>query len=612
MMKKSLLLLVATLLLPIALGAQALAPSRIDLPENQKLLGHYTTDALSTKGWGKTGASGVLSIATEMTADELALFQGGKIVAFRIGLYRSTPISRVFVVPVDGNGNYGDFVEWPCEVSTAGWNIIELSTPYDLNLPPDYSLMIGFDYYQARTYTAPLSVVNVGTIYPSVFYTSSGEWMPASMEGNLSLQCIVENDNFPDFVIRMRSLTSKARLRVGDDLPFSFETCKMGDVDVPAGACTYEISIDGVVVNTITNSTALTNNYVKIASAVNTADLSVGAHTLTVSAVSVNGETLENPVSISCTFLTFEFGFTRQMRLVEQFTSTGCTFCPQGTANIQGLCNMRNDIAWVAIHENMNGPDPFMTAQTDSIDNLQGIDGYPEGTFDRTAGISSANSIYAVLTNLSPSTMSDFFDYVEELSPSWATVHINSTIDNATRTAVITVNGDLVQNYEDFMGADSKLTVYITEDGLVAPQTSGGNDYVHNNVLRQALVSIKGVALNKTGDTYKNEFTVTIPNDWNIENLNIVAFVSRPLGNRLTDLFVTNANKRKLGEADEPIAVTPGDMNGDGMLNVADVTALIGVVLNGEAVDLEIADLTGDGIVNVADVTALIALVLNN
>ena len=55
-----------------------------------------------------------------------------------------------------------------------------------------------------------------------------------------------------------------------------------------------------------------------------------------------------------------------------------------------------------------------------------------------------------------------------------------------------------------------------------------------------------------------------------------------------------------------------GDINGDGLVNVADVTALIQIVLNSTPVDLSIADLSGDGQVNVADVTALIQLVLNN
>ena len=292
------------------------------------------------------------------------------------------------------------------------------------------------------------------------------------------------------------------------------------------------------------------------------------------------------------------------MRLVEQFTSTGCTYCPQGSANIQNLCNMRDDIAWVAVHENMNNTDPFRTLQCDSITSFEGIDGFPEGTFDRTTGISSASQVYAVLTNLAATTMSTFLDYIAE-DPSWATVNVNSTYNPVTRQAVITIDGELVPDFNDRMGADSKLTVYLTEDGLVAPQVSGGNNYVHNNVLRKALVSVKGVTINKTGNTYKNEFTYTIPSNWNADNLNIVAFISRPLRpNALTDLYVTNANKRKLGEFDQP-SVEPGDVNGDDIINIDDVTFLIDMLLSSGNIT-EGADVNSDGNINIDDVTALI------
>ena len=58
--------------------------------------------------------------------------------------------------------------------------------------------------------------------------------------------------------------------------------------------------------------------------------------------------------------------------------------------------------------------------------------------------------------------------------------------------------------------------------------------------------------------------------------------------------------------------VQRGDVNGDGSINVADVTALIQIVLNSQTIDLAIADLDNSGTINVADVTALIQMVLNN
>ncbi len=59
------------------------------------------------------------------------------------------------------------------------------------------------------------------------------------------------------------------------------------------------------------------------------------------------------------------------------------------------------------------------------------------------------------------------------------------------------------------------------------------------------------------------------------------------------------------------IANKRGDINGDGVVDVSDVTMLISVVLGGTTVDLSVGDLTGDGQIDVSDVTTVIAIVLN-
>ena len=54
-----------------------------------------------------------------------------------------------------------------------------------------------------------------------------------------------------------------------------------------------------------------------------------------------------------------------------------------------------------------------------------------------------------------------------------------------------------------------------------------------------------------------------------------------------------------------------GDINGDGEISIADVTTLIGLLLNGETETGTAADVDGDGKVNIADVTALINILLS-
>ena len=614
-MKKLLSLLMAAMLLPLVLGAQELAP-------NQKILGHYTTDDIALGGcWGKSFLNGVCPIATDLTSDELAFFQGSKIVAFRVGLSESTPVTRVFVIPVDGSGNLQTETEWSCEVSDEGWNVITLDDPYLINLPDNYKLRIGFDYEQTKT-NKPISAVKVGTIYPTYNYRNNN-WVNYGVNsvGNLSLQVICENDNFPTYAIRIRNLQAKSMIKIGDPMQIQFQASNMGIAQVNAGQCTFNIAIDGEVVGTATNPTDLTANYADVVCSIPTAGLSVGEHTLTVTVATANGDVIENPMSLSSTFKTFEHGFTRQMRLVEQFTSTGCTWCPTGSRALQALCDLRGDIAWVGVHVLFGSPtDPFATSQNDSISSFEHCTGYPEGSFDRYPGVETAGEVCGVLSYTSPTegaqAFSNFLESVSDSSPSWATVNINSTFDEATREAKITINGDLVPNFEDLMGNDAKLTVYITENNLVAAQVDQGtviSDYVHNNVLRKVLGSVKGVELQKNGDTYTNEFSYTIPTSWKANDLNIVAFISRPLrANSLNDIYVTNCNKRKLGEYDEP-SVLRGDANGDGRVTIDDVSKLIDYLLSEDPTGLNIdgMDCNQNGSITIDDVSMLIDYLLN-
>ncbi|MBR5102456.1 MAG: dockerin type I repeat-containing protein, partial [Muribaculaceae bacterium] len=55
-----------------------------------------------------------------------------------------------------------------------------------------------------------------------------------------------------------------------------------------------------------------------------------------------------------------------------------------------------------------------------------------------------------------------------------------------------------------------------------------------------------------------------------------------------------------------------GDINGDKVVDVKDLTALINMVLGVIPTDLTVADLNDDGDVNVQDVTRLIAIIIGD
>jgi hypothetical protein len=60
------------------------------------------------------------------------------------------------------------------------------------------------------------------------------------------------------------------------------------------------------------------------------------------------------------------------------------------------------------------------------------------------------------------------------------------------------------------------------------------------------------------------------------------------------------------------VTMIPGDVNGDGILNITDVTTLIDLLLEGDVPVNAATDVNGDGVVNITDVTTLIDTLLDN
>ncbi len=94
------------------------------------------------------------------------------------------------------------------------------------------------------------------------------------------------------------------------------------------------------------------------------------------------------------------------------------------------------------------------------------------------------------------------------------------------------------------------------------------------------------------------------------------------LANKKLDLsaemdYVENWIRKHMPYIDEHVFVDwkdpiKGDVNGDGEVNIADVNALLDIILGGEAdgATLERADINEDGEINIADVNALIDIIL--
>ena len=602
-----------------------LSAAPVDLPPNQKIMGHYATDSIAAQGYAMLSV-GLQPVAVMLEPDELDVFQGGKIVAFRVGLVEPAEVTRVFVIPVKANGKYDTKTEWLCSVSDAGWNTVNLETPYEINLADDEKLLVGF-YFRQNDNANPLSLVNVGKPYDTYTYKkvgTSARWRELGLvnQGNLSVQCIVEKEDFPEYSITAYGLQSNEYVQIGDDLPFALEVKNKGTMTVQPGSLTLSVKIDGTEVATVANADAFADDYYTVLGAAPTTSIVSGDHVLSVQVVAVDGVPLEGMPVFEKGFKAFQRVLPRQKHLVEQLTSTYCTFCPLGNSMLKVLTSQRDDIIWVGIHGNLgSGVDPFRSNQGDTIMSYLtgGSISYPSGCFDRATGWSDPNTIanglgyYEEYHELAAQQLGYFFDYISETIPTFVQLKGHCSFDEVSREASVVISGEISPDFNLMMGDDALLTVYLIEDSLVARQLNLGtweNNYMHNGVFRKALGSVFGNKLKVTGNHYSNSFTTKIPNAWNVDNLRVVAFVSRPLRNGatgFTDMYVNNAEVFSLMGNDE---VMPGDVNNDQEINIADINALIDIILTGDM--MPVADVNDDGEVNIADINAVIDMILKN
>lgn len=152
-----------------------------------------------------------------------------------------------------------------------------------------------------------------------------------------------------------------------------------------------------------------------------------------------------------------------------------------------------------------------------------------------------------------------------EYYPSFTTVGIDSKLDDTTGKLSIKVMGKLINQYEQLIGDDARLTIYLTEDKVKGKQNTGGSiakpNFLHNHVLRKIVTGTLGDALQTNGNSYENDYEVELDDAWKSQNMHIIAFVSRPmketekdgktaLASAMNDLWVDNTNMVAVGDSD--------------------------------------------------------------
>ncbi len=599
------------------------APQRIALDSDEHIMGFYTTDDLpdlTYVGYGILWNPGQLKAGVIFEDDVLQKYYGGQItkVRFAIGA-EGVAVAGVDIYEFDAvtyDTENATLVSHTDFTGTAavGWNDVTLTTPVTIKKGMYY--IVSYEYTQSDDEESASSyplvtdldladgIVDIIPNYGFVVYgywSDYGVWDWYTMNdlayniyyGNLCIQAVVKGGGDVADDIALKNFVADKYGKAGEEYEYSFDIRSDGNT-LPS---TYDISIsiDGTVTETLSTPITLTTSYQTYNGKMTLpAGLSTGDHSIAVHVETINGNVpteYTDDDTLEATFNVYE-GATlyRQMYLIEEYTSVQCTWCPLGHAVLDKLQENHPDrYALVAIHSEGLGEDPMFISdgRTEYMEYYADYYGsLPAASFNRYYYNDDLNSYGTVAIGIAYDTY-----YTEEVAndiytlvhstyakiPTFAQVNIESHYNSDTRELSIKVYGDGVSKANEYL-AGNRLTVYLTEDGLVSTQYNQGTyvyDYVHNNVLRMIVNDNEfglGDEIGWTSDSsYENNFTVTLDSSWNADNMHIVALISKDLAhwedddegggwyyNDMDEMYVNNANMVKLGDATgiNPVSVT--------------------------------------------------------
>lgn len=218
---------------------------------------------------------------------------------------------------------------------------------------------------------------------------------------------------------------------------------------------------------------------------------------------------------------------------VMDLTGAWCTFCPDGMTKLTFFVQKKEwkDIVhMVALHDNSQGEDPMGIDVTPRVLNDFKLAGFPSFVTDlRDAGSLSEN-----VGDIVPS-----FNRSLDEFPAQCDVKIASTLSGRELKVDVSLFAELAGNYA--------VTVMLVEDNIVAPQKDGSithAEFNHKHVVRAVVNSnYKGDSLGalEAEQEGSKSYTYTLPEEWKVEDMTIVALAITPDG------YVNNVAETTVG-----------------------------------------------------------------
>ncbi len=571
MMKKILTFVLATFVFT-AHAQHFIATGKAEgLSSTQRAVGYIvnnTPDSITTKGV-MIGTPGDYPVAVLTTDDLLSNYIGCKVIGIRVAAAKSLGKSELFLYPVTG-GMVSEEGITKSQRLYEGWNNVFFNGDTSWEIQEGQSLLVGFEYKEtdAMVESGTGGLCTVGESKGNDFlvlgdFGSGQGWYGFSGRGSLCIQLIVDVSSLPARDLTLSYVDTGFRYKkAGEEIGMYVIATNTGLEDIEH--YTLSCQLDEQTPQQFTYNKTLPEQGEEHLQPTITlpTDLNIGEHHLTITLLDGdNTEPLSEKATETVTFYVYDQTLPRQKTYVEQYTSQQEYMVSVVDPIFNQVADNNTSMALV----NIFAPgEPLAIPEASYLHELYAYT-LPSFTSNRSYFPGESYIAYDVnyyaeqYAAFVPSIINDII-LQDLLQPAFATVNLSATYDESTRLLTIDTTGELAEGATDILGTPA-LTLLLTENDVVGQQTvlnkvtgrtKVQNDYVHQHVLRTFITPPLGDAVDVSGLQYTAHHTITIDPAWNIQNMTLVAFITRSADavndDNVLQMDITNCNSLSLAD----------------------------------------------------------------
>lgn len=531
----------------------------------------YCTDAIDTGiGTGKSGVN--LKAAIMLPTSTMGQHLGSQITRIQVGLKDGGQVSNLKVwIAASKDGQR--IVEQSVTTPVDEWNEVFLEIPYDIT---GNEIWVGYDVTSTAAAAYPLGVCKNAMNENGNWINNGSNWsqLGGGTAGNWNIRAVVDDNQYEEFDVALTSLNIPSGVQAFKPFDIKGVITNNGNQTINSFEVTYVINGGTPIVNMIFDVdvklgrsyefTCPTKGVIKTVSNNNVIDVYISYFNQQTDDANPDDNTLTKS-----NIQSYKEFYPRKT-VMDYFTTEKCPNCPPAAASIKIIVGDNPDVIWLSHHAGYYTDKFTIPANTEMCWFYS-----PGGTYapavmlDRVASPSSNTPVEST-SYIKTAKLNERI-----ATPAFVSVDITGSYIPNERRIDIDVVGNLAIDFD----AKTNLTVYLVENGIhSATQSNGGTDYVHNHVVRHLLTPTFGeyIGVETAGSKFSKKYSYTIPQDWNTDNVEVVAIVNRYNSASRIDCPIYNGNANTLSE----LAAGRYKINVDGQCNISDVN----FILSGEGV----------------------------